>query len=239
MPTFDRHALSAAVVLGTSLLLPSVATTQNYLPLSVGNRWTYFGPRLGNEVHTVSGTTELRGRLVFVMSYSGNPANEGLENYWISRGDGFFLCGFFRNAEKIGVAYDPPIRMLRVPASVGDVSTTTTTSYSWPDWQTPFQTFTISFTVIEDVLLDLPVGSIKALGLGQTLAAQGMHAYAAYAPDGSARTSTPDVSLATDWFAAGLGEVQYNTDDFYQLVDFEIPTPVVGATWGRLKRLYR
>jgi len=235
----SRPQYPAVLALAAALIVSSAANAQSYLPLTVGNRWTYLATGGGTEVHTVSGTTELRGRTVFVVSYSGNPVNEGLENYWISQADGFFLCGFLRHVEKLGKAYDPPIRVLRVPASVGDISTTTTTDYSWPGWDTPGQTFTISFQVIEDVMLDLPIGTMKALGLGQVAQAQGMRADGAYAMDGTRKTSGPLDPVATDWFAAGLGEVQYRSDDLYQLQDFEIPTPVAATTWGRLKRLYR
>ena len=233
-----RPLRSASFALAAALFLSSVANAEDYLPLAVGNQWIYQRAGGGSEVHTVTGTTTLRGNTVYVISYSGNPPNEGLENYWISKSDGFFLCGFLRHLESFGRAYDPPIRMLRVPATVGDVSTTTTTAYAWPDWQTPDPPFTISFQVIEDVVLNLPLGNLPALGLGQIGPAQGTRPLGALALDGTARTSGPE-SVASDWFSPGVGEAQYQADDLYQLSDFRIPTPVAASSWGRLKRLYR
>jgi hypothetical protein len=93
--------------------------------------------------------------------------------------------------------------------------------------------------VIEDVRLDLPIGSIQALGIGQAAPLNGVRPYGSFTVDGRAESSGSFDPVPGDWYAAGLGDVQYSTDDLYQLQDFAIPTPVAASSWGRLKRLYR
>ena len=51
--------------------------------------------------------------------------------------------------------------------------------------------------------------------------------------------STVSGTMTTDWYAEGVGLVQYSTTDLFQLVGFGQPTATLASNWGAIKRLYR
>jgi hypothetical protein len=212
---------------------------QSYLPLTVGNRWTYQGVNGLHEVQVITGTTTVLGRTFYVKSYLESSSNSGLENYWSEEADGDVLLGGFliNGVDTGGVIYDPPLRMLDAPLALGKTWTTRSAVYFLPAMN-PGGTFDFTFTVFEDTTLSVPAGRFRALGIGQSpmLAMLNVAPHASLSLDGTLQTASGSPS---DWYAAGVGVVQYDTDDRYQLVESALPTPVAVTSWGKLKRLYR
>lgn len=242
-PLIRFHRVTTGVVMASAFAaiacasLPGRARAETWLPLDIGNRWSYQGVAGGHEVTSITGTTVLRDRMVYVRSYLESPQNAGLENYWSVEPDGdVFLHGFMRRVENFGVAYEPPLRMLDAPLSLGRAWTTTSTVYYLPDMSLN-GSYDFSFQVMEDGVLSLPAGTFDAMGIGQTAAPPlGRTGIAGQlAPDGARRSTA---LTAQEWYAQGVGEVQYATDDLYQLAVADLPTPVVATSWGRIKRLY-
>jgi hypothetical protein len=103
--------------------------------------------------------------------------------------------------------------------------------------------FDITFVALEVVSLSVPAGTFPSVGVGQGppptakafLDAHGITL------DGRRATAASKGAppAATDWFSAGVGEVQYASSDFFQLVGYGNPTAALQTTWGGLKRLYR
>jgi hypothetical protein len=231
--------LPIALAIATCASLGAGAShAQSYLPLATGNRWTYQSVNGLHEEHVISGTTTIQGRTVYVKSYLESTYNTGLENYWSEGPDGdLLLSGAYRSVEGWGWIFDPPLLFLDAPLVLGKPWTTRSTIYYLPDtsWGGPIE---VTFAVFEDTTLVVPAGKFRAFGTGQSP----MLAMAATTPnpslsvDGAFRASS---GAPSDWFAAGVGVVQFDSDDRYQLAEHELPTPVVATSWGRLKRLYR
>jgi hypothetical protein len=216
--------------------IPSHA--QSYLPLAVGNRWTYDGVS-GHEVRVITGTATVRGRAMFVMSFEESAGNEGLDNYWLIEPDGdVLLGGFFRNVEHWGLAYDPPVRMVNVPLSVGAIWTTPVSYYTLPD-TTLGGTFDITMEVFGDSVLTVPAGTFSAFGIGQSPqgGAPAVIVRGAFELDGTVQVAG---GSAQDWYSDGVGDVQFGFGgDQFKLTSYAFPTPTSALSWGRLKRLYR
>ena len=113
--------IAALVVFLVSLFGPFFASrcaAQDYLylPLAVGNRWSYDNDFGFHEEQHVTGTIELFGRTAFVMRYVNSDVNEGLENYWIAEPSGdLYVCGYHRTLQGYGRLYDPPILWVDAP----------------------------------------------------------------------------------------------------------------------------
>ena len=113
-----RFAL-AVVVLLTFVSAASIARGDSWMPLAPGTRWEYRGVGGAREVQTITGQTEVRGRVVSVKSYSDGP-DDGLDNYWLLDADGsVLLAGFLNPSAAFALAYEPPIRFLPVPPDPG------------------------------------------------------------------------------------------------------------------------
>ena len=52
-------------------------------------------------------------------------------------------------------------------------------------------------------------------------------------------TSGSDRQGAIRWWSDGVGRVQYQSSDLYQLTSYDMPTPTFHTTWGAVKRLYQ
>ena len=95
------HVVRVSLAILTCALVTQPALADpDYLPLQVGNTWSYEGSGGYAETMTVIGTTEVLGEVVSVIDYSASTSNEPLENYWTRASDGdVMLWGFFRDEE--------------------------------------------------------------------------------------------------------------------------------------------
>jgi hypothetical protein len=113
---------------------------------------------------------------------------------------------------------------------------------------TVFAAFTIVWGVLETPALTLPAGTFHTVGVAQGAPPAALSASGA----GSARftldgrripaglaTSSAATRTPSDWFAEGVGIVQWGYGDDYQLVAWAAATPVRPVTWGELKTRYR
>jgi hypothetical protein len=232
--------LAIALVFATALT-PSLARSGDWEPLAIGNRWEYRGTGGSHQVEHITGTFTLRGRVVAIKHYD-EGLDAGLDNFWLLDPDGSVLLAGFMGADGFGIAYEPPIRYLNGPPAVGAKLPQFVTAYN-------LQTNAVEFAgdlqrdITESVVLNLPAGSFSALGSGQlATAGPALAGRRAFALDGRALPSTSSTvsgTLTTDWYSDGVGVVQYNTSDLYQLVGFGQPTATLATNWGAIKRLYR
>lgn len=240
MTRTTRLSIALVAAFGPALL-PGSASAGDWLPLATGNRWEYQGVGGAHQVETITGQTMVRGRVVSVKSYA-QGVDAGLQNYWLLDADGSVLLAGFTQPGGTSWAYEPPIRILPVPPVVGPKPLQPVSVY---DLVTGLLVFSDNFQVdvTEEVTLTLPAGSFHAFGVGSLSPSRPALAKGgSIALDGRRiPASGPSIASSgtTDWFSEGTGDVQYNTDDLYQLVGFGRPTPIASSTWGGLKRLYR
>jgi hypothetical protein len=231
------HVVRVSLAILTCALVTQPALADpDYLPLQVGNTWSYEGSGGYAETMTVIGTTEVLGEVVSVIDYSASTSNEPLENYWTRASDGdVMLWGFFRDEEGgWGLAYDPPIRWVDVPAVVGATWACTTQVYALPG-EIPEGEMVLEYTVWWGGVLSPPAGSFQAIGIGFADPWELGTKLRGYAPDGRVLGARSEPSR---WLSDGVGLVQYDYDALYELVSFGT-TPVDVATWARVKLLYR
>jgi hypothetical protein len=232
-----------SVALGTSTTLgPHAARAgSTWLPLVIGNRWEYVDTGGGQHAEVIDTTITFQGRAVFVKSYFGG-INTGLENYWMIDPDGSVeLCGFWDG--RFGLAYEPPLKMLAAPPSVGQAWSTHTVAYRLPD-MTLYETFDTDWRVEEEVLLHVPAGSYDCLAVSQVERSGGLAHPPGRTLDGrklaSAIAGSTPSAPPVDWWADDVGFVQFlSGGELYRLQSFRDVTPVRPFTWGRLKQLYR
>src|SRR5262249_6503577 len=94
--TMRSHSLLLLALLANA----SPVLAADYLPLQVGNRWTYSSVSTAFEQTEIVGTFERDGATVYVMQYSDRGANPGLLNFWTSESDGgVLLWGFNRTLD--------------------------------------------------------------------------------------------------------------------------------------------
>lgn len=218
-----------------STLAPLQAFTEEYLPLWIGNRWEYRGVGGAAETKLVNRTTSVWGTQTFVIDYEASTSNEGLENYWTTEADGdVLLWGFWRSVEGFGGLYRPAIRVVDAPLHVGRSWSDSIAVYHLPD-TLYVGTYRIAWRVFEAGLLAVPGGTFFAYGIGQTR--NPMAGLGGYSLTGAALGPRADEE-PTEWYSDGVGEIQYSTDDVYQLVFYIQPTAVDGTTWGRIKSCF-
>lgn len=238
-----RHAPRAtagllAVLATLALSIGAPALAQPYFPLAIGNSWDYQTAGGVHETQTITGTTTLFANTVFVNTYTNNPDNAGLENYWqVGSNGGVLLLGFYRNLDGLGIVYDPPIDYVDAPLAVGKTWSCESQAYDLPGMVPDF-TLAIAFTTYEDVTLTEPAGTFHAFGIGQEYTPSFTKSVAGRQLnlDGTQRITT---GQATDWYAAGVGEVQYNAGALFQLTGLNLPTPASALSWGYVKAAYR
>jgi hypothetical protein len=232
-------ALSAVLL---SCALPVLAgVLPPMLPLEIGNHWEYQSLGGDHQVETITGTATVLGRAVFVKHYA-EGLNAGLENWWrIGPGGDVQLAGFDRH-DGFSLGYDPPLTFCGASPVLGDLWPTHVVAYDMATMAV-YAEFDITFSALEDVSLSVPAGTFPSIGVGQVLAkaANPVLALRGLALDGRQLKTTPNTiaSDATDWFSAGVGEVQYRSGDTYLLVSYGYPTPTLTTSWGALKRTYR
>ena len=236
-----RSSLLAVALAITAALAPSLAWSGDWMPLAIGNRWEYRGATSGSHaVEQITGTFSLRGRVVAIKQYL-EGINAGLENYWLLDLDGSVLLAGFLTADGYGVAYEPPIRYLDGPPTVGAKPPQSITIYDLHTNEV-LAAYSEEYDIMEDVVLNLPAGSFQALGMGLSPnSGPAVAARRALTLDGRVLTAVPSAvpGRVSDWFSEGVGVVQYDAGELFQLVGFCQPTPTLVSNWGALKRLYR
>jgi hypothetical protein len=235
-------ALAVVVVAMVSTTALPVAAPPPMMPLAVGNLWHYVSAAGVHQVETITGTQTLLGRTVFVKTYRLGP-DAGLENYWLTGPNGeVLLAGFSRPG--LAFAYDPPMTVCGGAPLPGDSWHTRVTLCHLPDL-TVQGVFDVTFGVIEDVSLDVPAGTFHCVGVGETGSATPALSAAILTRgltlDGRtvAVAATESSAAITDWYSAGMGDVQYAGSDTFQLAAFGSTTPTVTTSWGALKASYR
>ena len=225
---------------------PAQTAAGDWYPLDPGDAWEYIDGYGTHHFEIINGTRQLLGRTVTVRSYIGG-IDDSLENYWLTGGDGTILLGGFNNRQvSLALAYDPPVAMLVPPPTLGQTWSTHTVAYNLADMSV-YNEFDYPLSVDEEVDLTLPAGTYHAFGIGAPPPAAGRAATVVLPSghrlslDGRSALSAPGAAStnATDWYAQGVGDVQYLAYSLNQPVNFSIPTPIAVASWGKLKRLYR
>ena len=236
----------AAFLLLGGLLAASNVSAADWLPLKLGNEWTYVDD--GDQPHTESfiETGFVRGRRVFVREYIGGP-DDGLYNFWLKDAEGgVLLAGYYKPIYPFGLVYEPPVKIIPGVPAVGMQYTTHVYAWSVPD-NAPYAEFDLNMAVQSQVTLNVLAGSFTCFGVGQvappllnfaaapgvTLGLDGR----VIGDGGQMLGNAPD--SATDWYADGVGLVQYNVGMLFQLSGANLPTPTAHTSWGRLKQLYR
>ena len=236
----------AAFLLMGGLLAASRASGADWLPLKIGNEWTYVDDGDEPHIETFIETGFVRGRRVFVRQYVGGP-DDGLYNFWLKDAEGgVLLAGYYKPLYPFGLAYEPPVKIVPGVPTVGMQYTTHVYAWSIPD-NAPYAEFDLNMAVKTEVTLNMLAGTFTCFGVGQV------------APPGLSFAAAPGVTLgldgrvigdaahslgtgpasASDWYADGVGLVQYYTDVLFQLSAANLPTPTAQSSWGRLKQLYR
>jgi hypothetical protein len=238
---------SIALLLVFVVPVPAHAGGDSWLPLQIGNRWVYTIPGGGVYSEVITTTFQLHGRTVFVKKYIGGP-HDGLENYWLTDSDGnVFLAGVNNRAGGGDASgYEPPVKLFATTPSLGLTWDTRVALY---DLLTGVVIDSLDFRceVLEDVSLTVPAGQFHAFGVGTDVTFAGPSPSLtradrqAFTLDGRLLVTAKNRvnSVATMWYAQGVGVVQFEPGGGYQLQSFGNPTEVARTTWGRVKSLYR
>lgn len=236
-------ARSAALILALSIAShAATAAAAPFLPLATGNSWVYEGDQGGHQTQKITGSTTLHGRTVWTKHYE-EGADTGLENFWLIDTDGsVLLAGFYSPAAGLGYIYEPPIRFLPVPPTLGDRPDQSITYHDYATDQVLF-TGNVRYDVLEDVTVTVPAGEFHSYGAGRYIPLPGPSAGGTMLTLDGRIATTRAKSIAilqpTDWFSEGTGVVQYDSGEFYYLVSYGGPTPTTRSSWSAIKRLYR
>jgi len=236
----EEAALNRFIIAIAFLLLacPRPVAAAGLLPLQVGYSWKYLGAETAvKETQTVVGTKVLLGSPAFVIRYTDNADNEGLENYWTSGPDGdVFLWGFLRNVEGFGWSYDPAIHWADAPLYLGKTWDQHVNVYSTITGE-HLESWDITFEVADEVDLTVPAGTFHAFGIGYSVTGVGPHPLVDIALDGAMPSPTDVPPLF--WLSEGVGDVQHLSADTLQLSQFDFPTPATRVSWAVVKARYR
>lgn len=242
MSKTSRFALTVVVLL-TLVSAASIAHGDSWMPLAPGTRWEYRGVGGAHQVETITGQTNVHGRVVAVKSYSEGP-DAGLDNYWLLDADGsVLLAGFLNPSDLFALAYEPPIRYLAVPPEAGPKPAQHIVAHDLFTDAVAFE-FDIQMEQTGNVVLTLPAGTYQAVGVGQVAppAGQALARGMSFTLDGrplAVRDALGSELTPTDWYSYGVGNVMYQSSDLFQLVGFGLPTATASSSWGAIKRLYR
>ena len=208
-----------------------------YLPLSVGDSWSYEAGEGIGEILTVIGTRDLLGATVSVIDYSESTNNDSLENYWTREGDGdVLLWGFMREESGgFGYAYVPPVCWIDAPVFVGKTWRCTSMVYELPSEVPLALPLVVELEVTWEGPVTVPAGTFFSIGISGSTSMPALARMHDLALDGRSLGTRPSTVY---WYSDGVGEVQYDLDALYQLSSYGV-APVEAVTWGRIKGLYR
>lgn len=239
------RAALLALSLAAILFAAGDAAAASYLPMAVGVEWQYVDPFEDPNIQAIVDIAHVRGRRAYVKEYTGG-LDDGLLNFWIEGTDGSIqLAGYYKPWYPFGLLYEPPIVIFPAQPFVGREWTTHAVAIAIPD-NAFYAEFDLFWKVQEQVTVEVPAGSFTCFGVGQVappflratpqgtmLGIDGR----VIAPASGAQDNGP--TSATEWYAAGVGLVQYDTGDRIILQSTNVSTPAVTSSWGRIKALYR
>jgi hypothetical protein len=220
-----RQVLRAAAVLALASAVdaaPAPAAADNYLPLVIGNRWTYTLTGGTTEVVVVDRTTTIRGRDVFVLTHTveDTPVEE---DFWSSTDGDVFYHGYYRTIEDFGILCDPPVKLVDAPLLSGSVWSTTSELFILPDsLSTGTSIFSFAVTGVED--LKVPAGTFTTTAI-EPLAA--IHLGAA-SPGGT-------IDFPSRWVTNGIGTIRSGGTVPRDLASYSVVLAVLPSTWGAIK----
>jgi hypothetical protein len=221
---------------------PAWSGTGTYFPLATGNFWMYRTPDGHEDSQLVIGPASFEGIETIAVEFDPDHENAGLRNYWTETPDGDLLFwGFYRSVEDVGVRYDPPIAFLDAPLEVGRTWQATTTPTYLPK-QREGEPFVLEFAVHSYGPRTVPAGTFDAWEIGYEASEDQAEIATSLELDVTGRRLSHGTrgSGAGDWWTLGIGRIAQGLGSYrYELVSFELPTPVSAASWGRVKRLYR
>ena len=217
------------------LLGASPLYADEYLPLEIGNYWSYLSEGSLVETRVVSEQVTMFDQDVFAIDYTESPHNQGLRNFWTSGDDGDVFLHGFENG--LGLYYDPPITIVDAPLYLGKTWTSTVDVYTLPD-TAYYSTWDIKFSVLEEGLYQVGAGSFPGFGLGNPEPTSGSRQLKGYSFDGQILGASK--SEADHWYSNGIGEIQYDTDELYYLESHSGgTTPTASLAWDGVKALFR
>ena len=218
------------------VLLVGPGAAGDYLPLEIGNFWSYVSEDGATEMRVVSEQVPVFQGNPYQIEYTSSAGNHGLINYWTSEPDGgVLLWGFSR--PNLGYLYQPPIRMVDAPLYVGKTWTETTDIYSLPD-TTFVQTAETIFWVAEDPELTVPAGVFPTFGIDEFSPDLQVLLDSRFSLAGESRTNMS--RYVSQWFSLGVGVVQVDYNFILQLETYtDHPVAVEVSSWGAVKALYR
>ncbi len=245
-PRVSAFALAGLLVLAGAASSPPPAGAA-WLPLAVGNEWTYFDD--GDEPHTeaIVDVAHVRGRRAYVKQYTGG-LDDGLLNVYQEGPDGsVLLLGYYKPWYPFGLVYEPPVRVFPGQPQVGYEWSTHTVAYAIPD-NVVYGEFDTYWRVRAEYTFTVMAGTFHCFGVGQVAPPAVRLGATSLGLDGRvlggagvAPATGPD--SADEWYSDGTGIVISSIHGLdgvitYQLASADGPTPARPSTWGRLKALY-
>jgi len=227
------------------LLVAGAALAQGFLPLAVGNRWSYTSDLVGPDIREVIYGPDPLFEDTYVIEYDVSDHSPGLRNTWSADEEGdVFLHGFRRIEPRVARYYDPPLRLVNAPLYAGK-TWAVTTNISSTIGGPVISTMTIRYTVTEPVtvvvdgrerqawgvLESVELATNKAAGIGTEWATDGRPFDLAKADD----------VIVPHWWVRDVGEVQYRSIGIFTLVDYFL-NGIVGnedLSVSELKRAFR
>jgi hypothetical protein len=219
------------------LSLQGNVLSEDYLPLATGNQWIYAGAEGARETLHVTGRVVLWGAEVWATRYENSTYNEGLVDFWTVDSDGDVNLWGFALQDGSGILYKPSVKVLDAPLYAGKEWSQIVMWYQLPD--TTFGGwFNFTSRVDEEVDLVVPAGTFDSFGISHTIGSGLSGSF----PEGlklTGRICGTSGRESMDWWADEVGEVQYQSDELYQLYSYSQPTWTRSSTWGGIKALYR
>jgi len=234
-----------ALLVCTLLVAAAGASAQSFLPLDVGNRWSYTSDLVGPDIREVIYGPDPLYEDTYTIEFDVSDHSPGHRQYFSSNDQGdVFLHGFRRLEPRQTRYYDPPLMVVDAPLYPGKVWAVTTDVRNTRNGGV-LATYTVEYTATEPVtvmvagvehqawgILEvvLPNPSADA-GIGTRWTTDGRPFHLAKADD----------VIVPHWWVRGVGEVQYRSIGIFRLVDFFLNGTVGNQdlSVSDLKRAYR
>lgn len=220
------------------LALPVAAPAQDYLPLGPGSYWHYAGDAGDAFTRTVTGTLEMAGETVSVVSSDYGP-DESLEQYWTSQAGGDVLFwGFYVGLEDWGILYVPPLLVVHPPLAVGQRWSVVAESFEIPGNQSAGPL--VGERVVLSAGLEIvPAGEFFAYALAWDFPLEGGRSPLLRGRDLYGRSLARGRELSwPEYWSQGVGIIREETTQIWRLTDFDGPTASGARSWSALKALY-
>jgi hypothetical protein len=210
----------ALVVAALAIPVTAPAGGENYLPLVIGNRWSYALLGGDTEVVVVDRTATIRGRSVFVFTHTVD-ATPVEEDYWSESEGDVFYHGYYRPIEDFGVLCDPPVKLVDAPLLPGGTWSTTTELILLPG-ETSAGSTTFSFAVAGTKELQVPAGTFVTTAIEPLKVS-------------AERDGHGTLAFPTRWVANGVGTIRLGGAVPRNLASYAVVLAVEPATWGSVK----